>query len=210
MSSTKSLKIDYSNFHNNLFKLHPKTEHTCAGFVLMEYLKGQLKDSSATPDLTVSFACLDECNLLKLNLDNDFGTMSIEELWVYIGTSRRKRIAEIFSEDMAPKQKRTENEDYNLFKLHPKTEHTCAGFVLMEYLKGQLKDSSATPDLTVSFACLDECNLLKLNLDNDFGTMSIEELWVYIGTSRRKRIAEIFSEDMAPKQKRTENEDCRL
>ncbi|KAM7524660.1 hypothetical protein LguiA_014562 [Lonicera macranthoides] len=76
------------------------------------------------------------------------------------------------------------------------------GFVLMEDLKGQLKDSSVIPDLTESFACLDECNLLKFNLDNDFGTMSIEELWAYIGTGRRKRIAEIFSEEMAPKQKK--------
>lgn len=81
------------------------------------------------------------------------------------------------------------------------------GFVVMEYLKGQLKDFSAIPALAESSASLDGCNLLKHTIDGSFGTMSIEELWVYIGTDKRKRIAELFGDDLVPKQKkRTDTE----
>ncbi|KAM7515634.1 hypothetical protein LguiA_005217 [Lonicera macranthoides] len=64
--------------HEALYKKFGLKIFHALGFVLMEYLKGQLQDSSAIPDLTECFACLDECNLLKFNLDIDFGTMSIE------------------------------------------------------------------------------------------------------------------------------------
>ena len=61
----------------------------------MEHLKGELKDVSVIPDLAESSRFLDSCNLLKSDLNDDFGTLSVEELWAYVGTDHRKRIAEL-------------------------------------------------------------------------------------------------------------------
>ncbi|XP_057488559.1 uncharacterized protein LOC130774499 isoform X2 [Actinidia eriantha] len=66
------------------------------------------------------------------------------------------------------------------------------GFILMEHLKGELKDVSVIPDLAESSRFLDSCNLLKSDLNDDFGTLSVEELWAYVGTDHRKRIAELL------------------
>ncbi|KAL7225516.1 hypothetical protein ACSBR1_020813 [Camellia fascicularis] len=71
-------------------------------------------------------------------------------------------------------------------------------FILMEHLKGELKDSSVIPSLVESSTFLDRCNLLNCNPKGSFGNMSIEELRAYVGSDKRKRMAELFSEDGAP------------
>ncbi|KAG5552853.1 hypothetical protein RHGRI_010831 [Rhododendron griersonianum] len=75
-------------------------------------------------------------------------------------------------------------------------------FVLMEHLKGQLKDVSVIPGLAESSSFLDGCNFLNSKLSDTFSTMDIEELRAYVGTDQRKRLAEIFGEDGAHDQKK--------
>lgn len=75
----------------------------------------------------------------------------------------------------------------------------------MEHLKGELKDSSVIPSLVESSTFLDRCNLLNCNPNGSFGNMSIEELRAYVGSDKRKRMAELFSEDGAPNQKMKPN-----
>ncbi|CAL5431257.1 unnamed protein product [Camellia sinensis] len=79
------------------------------------------------------------------------------------------------------------------------------GFILMEHLKGELKDSSVIPSLVESSTFLDRCNLLNCNPNGSFGNMSIEELRAYVGSDKRKRMAQLFSEDGAPNQKMKPN-----
>ncbi|GER41071.1 Spc97 / Spc98 family of spindle pole body (SBP)component [Striga asiatica] len=65
--------------------------------------------------------------------------------------------------------------------------------VFMEHLKGQLKDKPA------AFAF--DCNLLKENVSDDFGSMSVEDLFPYFCSDQRKRITDMFLGDMPPSQK---------
>lgn len=58
------------------------------GFVLMDYLKENLKDLQLVPGSAESAAFMDSCNLLKPKLDD---IMDIEELKTYIGLDSRKR-----------------------------------------------------------------------------------------------------------------------
>ncbi|XP_028055338.1 uncharacterized protein LOC114259492 isoform X2 [Camellia sinensis] len=85
-------------------------------FILMEHLKGELKDSSVIPSLVESSTFLDRCNLLNCNPNGSFGNMSIEELRAYVGSDKRKRMAELFSEDGAPNQKMKPNAKSKLVK----------------------------------------------------------------------------------------------
>ncbi|GMP97847.1 hypothetical protein CsSME_00045949 [Camellia sinensis var. sinensis] len=64
-------------------------------FILMEHLKGELKDSSVIPSLVESSTFLDRCNLLNCNPNGSFGNMSIEELRAYVGSDKRKRMAQL-------------------------------------------------------------------------------------------------------------------
>ncbi|KAE9455885.1 hypothetical protein C3L33_12213, partial [Rhododendron williamsianum] len=73
-----------------LFKILPMT-----GFILMEHLKGQLKDVSIIPGLAESSSFLDGCNILNSKLSDTFSTMDIEELRSFVGTDQRKRLAEM-------------------------------------------------------------------------------------------------------------------
>ncbi|KAF7146345.1 hypothetical protein RHSIM_Rhsim04G0112200 [Rhododendron simsii] len=68
---------------------------------------------------------------------------------------------------------------------------TALGFILMEHLKGQLKDISVIPGPAESSNFLDGCNFLNSKLSDTFSTMDIEELRAYVGTDQRKRLAEM-------------------
>lgn len=58
----------------------------------MNKLKGQLKDISTTVGSSGSSSSLDDCNLLKFDLDEFFESLSIEELSSYVCSDRRKRV----------------------------------------------------------------------------------------------------------------------
>ncbi|KAL2557245.1 Uncharacterized protein Fot_01984 [Forsythia ovata] len=83
--------------HEALVKKFDLRTLRALGFVLMENLKGQLKDLSATSGF--------ECNLLNHNLNGSFSSMTIEDLIPYICSDRRKRIADMFFQDTPPNQK---------------------------------------------------------------------------------------------------------
>ncbi|CAK9147298.1 unnamed protein product [Ilex paraguariensis] len=76
------------------------------------------------------------------------------------------------------------------------------GFILMEHFSVQVKDVSVIPCLAESSAFLAGCNLLKHNLDDSFSNMSIEDLKALVGSDQRKRIAEMFVDEIALNQKR--------
>ncbi|RVW14885.1 hypothetical protein CK203_072270 [Vitis vinifera] len=61
------------------------------GFILMEYLRGQVKDLSAIPGLAGLDKFLNECNLLKCSLKD---TISTEELKACICTNSKRGTAE--------------------------------------------------------------------------------------------------------------------
>ncbi|XP_052177055.1 uncharacterized protein LOC127791238 [Diospyros lotus] len=92
--------------HESLAKKFDLKMYRALGFIFLEHLKEQLKDVSATPGLNKSSGFLDRCNLLNSNLNDSFGTMSLQELRTYVGADQRKRIAEIFVDDEAPDQKK--------------------------------------------------------------------------------------------------------
>ncbi|CAA3022479.1 uncharacterized protein LOC111400869 isoform X1 [Olea europaea subsp. europaea] len=83
--------------HEALVKKFDLQTLRALSFVLMENLKGELKELSATSGI--------ECNLLSHNLDGSFSSMKIEELIPFICSDRRKRISDMFSQDMPPCQK---------------------------------------------------------------------------------------------------------
>ncbi|CAN4089627.1 unnamed protein product [Withania somnifera] len=74
-------------------------------------------------------------------------------------------------------------------------------FMLMENLKGKLKDVSSTRGTAESSSALDACNLLNYDLDKTFANMGVEQLSSYICNDKRKRIMDMFSEDMSPNRK---------
>ncbi|XP_019155547.1 PREDICTED: uncharacterized protein LOC109152360 [Ipomoea nil] len=79
-------------------------------------------------------------------------------------------------------------------------------FILMNKLNGQLKDISTTLSSSGSSLPLDDCNLLKFDLDESFDSLSIEELSAYVCSDKRKRIKSMLFEDIPPSQKqRTES-----
>ncbi|KAA8546034.1 hypothetical protein F0562_020515 [Nyssa sinensis] len=106
--SLKMMIIRRANIigHDALAKKFDLKMLRALGFILMEYLKGQVEDLADIPGLAESSALLDGCNFLKRNLDNFFDTMNIEELRAYVGADNKKRIAELFCEDTTPKQKK--------------------------------------------------------------------------------------------------------
>nr|XP_016477904.1 PREDICTED: uncharacterized protein LOC107799318 [Nicotiana tabacum] len=55
--------------------------------------------------------------------------------------------------------------------------------------------------LTESSANLDACNLLNLDLDETFSNMAIEQLSSYICSDKRKKMMEMFFEDLSPNGK---------
>ncbi|XP_011090152.1 uncharacterized protein LOC105170916 isoform X3 [Sesamum indicum] len=63
----------------------------------------------------------------------------------------------------------------------------------MKHLKEQLKDVPATSGF--------DCNLLKQNLSSSLGRMTIDELYPYICSDQRKRIADKFLQEMPPSQR---------
>ncbi|KAL2455475.1 uncharacterized protein Fot_57494 [Forsythia ovata] len=83
--------------HESLVKKFDLRTLRALGFVLMENLKGQLKDLLATSGF--------ECNLLNHNLNGSFSSMTIEDLIPYICSDRRKRIADMYFQDTPPNQK---------------------------------------------------------------------------------------------------------
>uniref|UniRef100_A0A5B6YJQ4 Uncharacterized protein n=1 Tax=Davidia involucrata TaxID=16924 RepID=A0A5B6YJQ4_DAVIN len=106
--SLKKMVIRRTNIigHDSLAKKFDLKMLRALGFILMEYLKGQVKDLADIPGLAEYSALLDGCNLLKRNFNNSFDTMNIEELRAYVGADKRKRIAELFCEDTTPSQKK--------------------------------------------------------------------------------------------------------
>ncbi|GAV87734.1 hypothetical protein CFOL_v3_31160 [Cephalotus follicularis] len=76
--------------HDELAKKFDLKMLRALGFVLMQYVKGQVKDLSLSPSLAESATLIDNCNLLKSELEN---IMSIEELKACISTDSRKRSA---------------------------------------------------------------------------------------------------------------------
>ncbi|XP_055801014.1 uncharacterized protein LOC129870306 [Solanum dulcamara] len=80
-------------------------------FILMENLNGKLKDLSGTPGTAESSSTLDACNLLNYGLDKTFANMGVEQLSSYICNDKRKRIMEMFFEDMSPNRKQRVNSD---------------------------------------------------------------------------------------------------
>ncbi|KAA8540249.1 hypothetical protein F0562_024188 [Nyssa sinensis] len=109
--SLKKMIIRRANIigHDALVKKFDLKMLRALGFILMEYLNGQIKDMADIPGLAESSAILDGCNLLKRNLDTSFDTMDIEELRAYVGADKKKRIAELFCEDATPKRKKKTN-----------------------------------------------------------------------------------------------------
>ncbi|KAL8500583.1 hypothetical protein ACS0TY_020241 [Phlomoides rotata] len=67
-------------------------------------------------------------------------------------------------------------------------------FSFMAHLKEQLKDLPVTSGFASSY-------LSKQNLSSSFASMAIEDLYPYICSDQRKRITDMFSEDMPPTQK---------
>lgn len=63
---------------------------------------------------------------------------------------------------------------------------SCAGFILMEHCKENIKNMSETPGLADICACLDRCNLLKKDNKNGSDSMSIEELKAFFGNKKRR------------------------
>lgn len=66
-----------------------------AGFILMENLKGKLKDLSGTPGTAESSSTLDACNLSNCDLDKTFANMGVEELSSYFCNDKRKRVMDM-------------------------------------------------------------------------------------------------------------------
>ncbi|CAA0813216.1 Spc97 / Spc98 family of spindle pole body (SBP) component [Striga hermonthica] len=83
--------------HEDLTKKFDLRMLRTLSFVFMEHLKGQLKDKPA------AFAF--DCNLLKKNVGDDFGSMSVEDLFPYFCSDQRKRITDMFHGDMPPSMK---------------------------------------------------------------------------------------------------------
>ncbi|CAI9774512.1 unnamed protein product [Fraxinus pennsylvanica] len=82
--------------HEALVKKFDLRTLRALSFALMENLKGELKDLSATSGF--------KCNLLSYNL-NGISSLTIEELIPFICSDKRKRISDMFSQDMPPSQK---------------------------------------------------------------------------------------------------------
>ncbi|KAF3623260.1 hypothetical protein FXO37_31961 [Capsicum annuum] len=74
------------------------------------------------------------------------------------------------------------------------------GFILMENLKGKLKDLSGTPGTAESSSTLDACNLSNCDLDKTFANMGVEELSSYFCNDKRKRVMDIFQSTTARTQ----------
>ncbi|XP_073269769.1 uncharacterized protein [Primulina huaijiensis] len=62
-------------------------------------------------------------------------------------------------------------------------------FNFMENLEGRLKDVLGTTGFG--------SNILSQNLSGDFGSMTIKDLYPFISSNKRKRIADMFSLDMS-------------
>lgn len=65
----------------------------------------------------------------------------------------------------------------------------CAAFVLMEYLKGNVKNFSHIPGMVKTANLLDGCNLSQFKLG---AILSIEELKACIGVDETKRRAKRY------------------
>ncbi|XP_075506397.1 uncharacterized protein LOC142543177 isoform X2 [Primulina tabacum] len=70
---------------------------------------------------------------------------------------------------------------------------THLGFYFMENLEGRLKDLLGLTGFG--------SNILNHNISDDFGSMTIEELYPFISYDKRKRIADMFPQDMSANQK---------
>ncbi|XP_019073481.1 uncharacterized protein LOC104877354 isoform X2 [Vitis vinifera] len=77
------------------------------------------------------------------------------------------------------------------------------GFILMEYLRGQVKDLSTIPGLAGLDRFFNECNLLKCSLKDP---MSTEEQKACISTNSKRRTAKRSCEEMAPNPKKQKTE----
>ncbi|XP_051120722.1 uncharacterized protein LOC127244293 [Andrographis paniculata] len=66
-------------------------------------------------------------------------------------------------------------------------------FIFMEHLKGLLKDVPAAADF--------HCNLLKESPSDSFSSMTVEDLYPYIHSDQKKRIADMFLQDMPPSRR---------
>ncbi|XP_073050000.1 uncharacterized protein [Primulina eburnea] len=66
-------------------------------------------------------------------------------------------------------------------------------FYFMENLEGRLKDLLGPTGFG--------SNILNHNISDDFGSMTIEELYPFISYDKRKRIADMFPQDMSANQK---------
>ncbi|CAH9094356.1 unnamed protein product [Cuscuta epithymum] len=72
------------------------------------------------------------------------------------------------------------------------------GFIFINKLKGHLQSSIGSS----SSSSLDNCKLLKFDIDTCFKNLSIQELDTYICTEKRKRsVLSMLLEDMPPGQK---------
>ena len=63
---------------------------------------------------------------------------------------------------------------------------TCAGLIMMEYVKEKVKEKSLVAGLGESVAFLDSCNLLKCDVEN---ILDSEEVLNCIAAKSRKRHA---------------------
>ncbi|KAL0437188.1 UNVERIFIED_CONTAM: hypothetical protein Sradi_0426700 [Sesamum radiatum] len=73
-----------------------------AGVTFMKHLKEQLKEVPATSGF--------DCNLLKQNLSSSLGSMTVDELYPYICSDQRKRIAD--KKCPPPKGRKPATEDF--------------------------------------------------------------------------------------------------
>ncbi|XP_075506388.1 uncharacterized protein LOC142543177 isoform X1 [Primulina tabacum] len=83
--------------HEDLAEKFDLTMLRTLSFYFMENLEGRLKDLLGLTGFG--------SNILNHNISDDFGSMTIEELYPFISYDKRKRIADMFPQDMSANQK---------------------------------------------------------------------------------------------------------
>ncbi|KAJ4702598.1 Gamma-tubulin complex component protein [Melia azedarach] len=89
--------------HEELAKKFDLKTLRALGLILLEFIKGKVKDLSLFPVSAVPLAFLDGCNLVKSNCED---IMSIEELRTCLDISSTRRPPKRHREETSPDQKK--------------------------------------------------------------------------------------------------------
>ncbi|XP_024988365.1 uncharacterized protein LOC112523132 [Cynara cardunculus var. scolymus] len=97
--SLKEMAIRRASFvgHESLSKKFNLKMLRGLSFVLMQFLNERLGENTEVAE-SVS-GCVDESNIVKHEISEEFQEMGVEELMAYIGPDRKKRIADLFGDD---------------------------------------------------------------------------------------------------------------